>query len=95
MQEDKQYDIKASLKDIEQSIQEINEFLPIERNYFAFQNYLKHERQLNETLRLLVRQWIGFLKLTMIFISQIQERLLIPESGLIMVTIAFQLMLSG
>ena len=95
MQEDKQYDIKASLKDIEQSIQEINEFLPIERNYFAFQNDLKQERQLNETLRLLVRQWIGFLKLTMIFISQIQERLLIPESGLIMVTIAFQLMLSG
>ena len=56
MQEDKQYDIKASLKDIEQSIQEINEFLPIERNYFAFQNDLKQERQLNETLRLLVRQ---------------------------------------
>lgn len=30
-------DILAYLKDIEQSIAEINEFLPEERNFFAFQ----------------------------------------------------------
>jgi len=36
MQEDKQIDIKACLKDIEQSILEINDFMPVERNYFAF-----------------------------------------------------------
>jgi len=60
MQEDKQFDIKACLKDIEQSILEINEFLPAERNYFVFQNDLKHERPLSETLRLLAKQWIVF-----------------------------------
>ena len=36
MQEDKQFNIKACLKDIEQSILEINDFMPVERNYFAF-----------------------------------------------------------
>ena len=42
MQEDKSsYDILACLKDIEQSIIEINEFLPGERNFFAFQKDLK------------------------------------------------------
>jgi hypothetical protein len=34
MQNDKLYDINACLKDIEQSIIEINEFLPAERNFF-------------------------------------------------------------
>lgn len=41
MQRNRQNDIKACLKDIEQSIVEINEFLPAERNYFEFQKDLK------------------------------------------------------
>ena len=41
MQNNKQFDIKACLKDIEQSIIEINDFLPAERNFFAFQKDLK------------------------------------------------------
>lgn len=40
MQKDKQNDILACLKDIEQSIIEINEFLPKDRNFFAFQKDL-------------------------------------------------------
>jgi hypothetical protein len=36
MQDNKQFDILACLKDIEQSIIEIYEFLPEERNFFAF-----------------------------------------------------------
>ncbi len=35
MQNNKQYDILACLKDIEQSIFEIYEFLPVERNFFC------------------------------------------------------------
>jgi hypothetical protein len=37
MLNDKHYDIKACLKDIEQSITEIYEFLPANRNFFEFQ----------------------------------------------------------
>jgi len=41
MQDNKHYEILACLKDIEQSIIEINEFLPKDRNFFAFQKDLK------------------------------------------------------
>jgi len=41
MQNNKQIDILACLKDIEQSITEIYEFLPDDRNFFTFQNDLK------------------------------------------------------
>lgn len=41
MLKDKQNDILACLKDIEQSIFEIYEFLPEKRNFFAFQKDLK------------------------------------------------------
>ena len=44
-------DILACLKDIEQSITEIYEFLPQERNFFVFQKEIKHEKQLNVILR--------------------------------------------
>ena len=37
MQNDKLYDIKACLKDIEQSITEINGFLPKKRDFIKFQ----------------------------------------------------------
>jgi uncharacterized protein with HEPN domain len=53
MQEDKQFDIKACLTDIEQSIQEINEFLPVERNYIAFQNDLKTRKAIERNIEII------------------------------------------
>ncbi|HEX7584376.1 MAG TPA: HepT-like ribonuclease domain-containing protein [Prolixibacteraceae bacterium] len=53
MQEDKLFDIKACLKDIEQSILEINEFLPAERNYFAFQNDLKTRKAIERNIEII------------------------------------------
>ena len=53
MQEDKQFDIKACLKDIEQSIMEINEFLPAERNYFVFQNDLKTRKAIERNIEII------------------------------------------
>lgn len=53
MQEDKQFDIKACLTDIEQAIQEINEFLPVERNYIAFQNDLKTRKAIERNIEII------------------------------------------
>jgi len=53
MQWDKQFDIKACLTDIEQAIQEINEFLPIERNYIAFQNDLKTRKAIERNIEII------------------------------------------
>ena len=40
MQNEKTYDIKACLKEIEQSIIEIYDFLPAKRDFFEFQKDL-------------------------------------------------------
>lgn len=53
MQENKPFDIKACLSDIEQAIQEINEFLPIERNYIAFQNDLKTRKAIERNIEII------------------------------------------
>ena len=53
MQEDKFYDILACLKDIEQSIIEINEFLPEERNFFAFQKDLKTRKAVERNIEII------------------------------------------
>ena len=53
MQEDNLYDIFACLKDIEQSIIEINEFLPEERNFFAFQNDLKTRKAVERNIEII------------------------------------------
>lgn len=53
MPENKKHDIKACLKDIEQSIVEINEFLPGERNYFDFQNDLKTRRAVERNIEII------------------------------------------
>lgn len=53
MQEDKLYDILACLKDIEQSIIEINEFLPEERNFFAFQKDLKTRKAVERNIEII------------------------------------------
>jgi uncharacterized protein with HEPN domain len=50
MQEDKLYDILACLKDIEQSIIEINEFLPEERNFITFQKDLKTRKAIERNI---------------------------------------------
>lgn len=53
MHEDKQFDIKACLTDIEQAIQEINEFLPVGRNYIAFQNDLKTRKAIERNIEII------------------------------------------
>ena len=53
MQEDKLYDILACLKDIEQSIVEINEFLPEERNFFTFQKDLKTRKAIERNIEII------------------------------------------
>lgn len=49
----KQFDIKAYLTDIKQAIQEINEFLPAERNYIAFQNDLKTRKAIERNIEII------------------------------------------
>jgi uncharacterized protein with HEPN domain len=53
MQNDKLYDINACLKDIEQSIIEINEFLPAERNFFEFQKDLKTRKAVERNIEII------------------------------------------
>jgi len=53
MQKDKLFDIKACLADIEQAIQEINEFLTEERNYIAFQNDLKTRKAIERNIEII------------------------------------------
>ena len=53
MHEDKSYDTLACLKDIEQSIIEINEFLPEERNFFAFQKDLKTRKAVERNIEII------------------------------------------
>jgi uncharacterized protein with HEPN domain len=53
MPEDKQNDILACLKDIEQSIVEIYEFLPKERNFFTFQKDLKTRKAVERNIEII------------------------------------------
>lgn len=53
MQDNSQYDILACLKDIEQSILEINEFLPVERNFIAFQKDLKTRKAVERNIEII------------------------------------------
>jgi uncharacterized protein with HEPN domain len=50
---DEQYDTLACLKDIEQSIIEIYEFLPQERNFFAFQKDLKTRKAVERNIEII------------------------------------------
>jgi len=47
------YDIQASLKDIEQSILEIYEFLPIKRDFFEFQKDLKTRKAVERNIEII------------------------------------------
>ena len=53
MLEDKKYDILAYLKDIEQSIVEINDFLPIQRNFFEFKKDLKTRKAVERNIEII------------------------------------------
>jgi uncharacterized protein with HEPN domain len=53
MQEDKEYDILACLKDIEISIIEIYDFLPKERNFFEFQKDLKTRKAVERNIEII------------------------------------------
>ena len=53
MQGNSKYDILACLKDIEQSILEINEFLPGERNFIAFQKDLKTRKAVERNIEII------------------------------------------
>jgi uncharacterized protein with HEPN domain len=48
-----EFDIKACLKDIEQAIDEIYEFLPEERNFFAFQKDLKTRKAVERNIEII------------------------------------------
>lgn len=47
------YEIKACLKDIEQAIIEIYEFLPNERNFFIFQKDLKTRKAVERNIEII------------------------------------------
>ena len=53
MQKDKQYDIRACLKDIEQSIAEIYEFLPAKRDFFEFQKNIKTRKAIERNIEII------------------------------------------
>jgi uncharacterized protein with HEPN domain len=54
MQNDPQkYDIKACLKDIEQSIHEIYEFLPAKRDFVEFQKDLKTRKAIERNIEII------------------------------------------
>jgi uncharacterized protein with HEPN domain len=53
MQADKPYDILACLKDIDQAILEIYEFLPQERNFFVFQKDLKTRKAVERNIEII------------------------------------------
>ncbi len=53
MQDDMQYDILACLKDIEQSILEIFQFLPEDRNFYVFKNDLKTRKAVERNIEII------------------------------------------
>ena len=53
MQNDKTNDIRACLKDIEQSIVEIYEFLPIKHDFFEFRKDLKTRKAVERNIEII------------------------------------------
>ena len=53
MQNNRRFDVKACLKDIEQSISEIYEFLPVERDFFVFQKDLKTRKAVERNIEII------------------------------------------
>jgi len=53
MQDNQQFDLLACLKDIEQSIIEIYDFLPVDRNFFTFQKDLKTRKAVERNIEII------------------------------------------
>lgn len=53
MQNDKLFDIQACLKDIEQSIIEIYDFLPVKRDFVEFQKDLKTRKAVERNIEII------------------------------------------
>lgn len=53
MRNEKKYDIRACLKDIEQSITEINEFLPSQRDFSEFQKDIKTRKAVERNIEII------------------------------------------
>jgi len=53
MQDERQYDILACLKDIEQSISEIYEFMPGDNSFFTFQKDLKTRKAIERNIEII------------------------------------------
>jgi uncharacterized protein with HEPN domain len=53
MSNDKTYNIKICLKDIEQAIVEIDDFLPTNRNFFEFQKDLKCRKAVERNIEII------------------------------------------
>ncbi len=51
--DDRKYDIKACLKDIEQSIIEIYDFLPTKRDFYEFQKDLKTRKAVERNIEII------------------------------------------
>ena len=51
--QNKQFDIRACLKDIEQSIEEIKSFLPEKRDFFEFQKDLKTRKAVERNIEII------------------------------------------
>ena len=51
--QNKPFDIRVCLKDIEQAIAEIYSFLPVERNFFEFQKDLKTRKAVERNLEII------------------------------------------
>ena len=62
MQNDKKYDIEACLKDIEQSIIEIYEFLPTKKDFFEFQKDLKTRKAVERNIEIIGEAMVRILK---------------------------------
>jgi len=53
MQDNQQFDLLTCLKDIEQSIIEIYDFLPVDRNFFTFQKDLKTRKAVERNIEII------------------------------------------
>ena len=58
-----EHEIKACLKDIEQAILEIYEFLPKERNFFEFQKDLKTRKAVERNIEIIGEEMDRILKM--------------------------------
>lgn len=79
MQNNKLYNIQACLKDIEQSIIEINDFLPVNRDFTEFQKDLKTRKAVERNIEIIGEAMDRILKTNPDFPLKDSRKLLTPE----------------